>query len=303
VAEWIDLLDPSPEELRAHLPEGIHPRALEQLLAPPVHDDEPRPKLEGHGNYIFGVFLVAVLVPNEDRIYYQEVDLIGTREQLLTIRKTPERGEPFEITEARAACRPDEVPGMNAYHLIDAMAERYLDLVDGLNDEIDELEDNVESMEPEETRLRLSGLRHDLLHVRRTLGPMRDAVRGVIDNRVELDDGGPTMLTREVELNFGAAYDKFLRATDGLELSRDLVAGVRDYLQSKISNDQNEVTKKLTVIASVLLLPTFIVGLYGQNFRHHFPELGWQWGYAWSWGLIVVTTVAQLVFFRRRGWI
>src|SRR5438093_495528 len=130
---------------------------------------------------------------------------------------------------------------MNAYHLIDAMAERYLDLVDGLNDEIDELEDNVEVMEPEETRLRLSGLRHDLLHVRRTLGPMRDAVRGVIDNRVELDDGGP-MLTREVELNFGAAYDKFLRAVDGLELSRDLVAGVRDYLQSKISNDQNEVT-------------------------------------------------------------
>jgi magnesium transporter len=302
VAEWIDLLDPSPEELRAHLPESIHPRALEQLLAPPVHDDEPRPKLEGHGDYIFGVFLVAVLVPDEDRIYYQEVDLIGTREHLLTIRKTPERGDPFDITEAKAACRPEEGAGMNAYHLIDAMAERYLDLVDGLNDEIDELEDNVEVWKPEETRLRLSGLRHDLLHVRRTLGPMRDAVRGVVDNRVELDDGGP-MLTRDVELNFGAAYDKFLRAVDGLELSRDLVAGVRDYLQSKISNDQNEVTKKLTVIASVLLVPTFIVGLYGQNFRHHFPELAWQWGYAWSWSLIIVTTIAQLVFYRRRGWI
>jgi magnesium transporter len=302
VAEWIDLLDPSPEELRAHLPEGIHPRALEQLLASPVHDDEPRPKLEGQGSYIFGVFLVAVLVPNEDRIYYQEVDLIGTREHLLTIRKTPERGDPFDITEAKAACRPEEGAGMNAYHLIDAMAERYLDLVDGLNDEIDELEDNVETWEPEETRLRLSGLRHDLLHVRRTLGPMRDAVRGVVDNRVELDDGGP-MLTREVELNFGAAYDKFLRAVDGLELSRDLVAGVRDYLQSKISNDQNEVTKKLTVTASMLLVPTLIVGIYGQNFKHHFPELGWQWGYAWSWGLIVVSTIAQLIFFKRRGWI
>jgi magnesium transporter len=63
------------------------------------------------------------------------------------------------------------------------------------------------------------------------------------------------------------------------------------------------VTKKLTVIASVLLLPTFIVGLYGQNFEHHFPELGWQWGYVWSWSLIVVTTIGQLVFYRRRGWI
>jgi magnesium transporter len=302
VAEWIDLLDPSPEELRTYLPESIHPRALEQLLAPAEHDDEPRPKLEGQGSYIFGVLLVPVLVPTEDRIYYQEIDLIGTRTQLLTIRKTPERGDPFDISEAKAACRPGELPGMNAYHLIDEIAERYLDLVDGLNDEIDELEDNVEVWKPEQTRARLSGLKHDLLHVRRTLGPMRDAVRGVVDNRVELEDGGP-MLTRDVELNFAAAYDKLLRAVDGLELSRDLVSGVRDYLQSKISNDQNEVMKKLTVTASVLLLPTFIVGLYGQNFEHHFPELGWQWGYAWSWALIISTTIAQLAFFRRRGWI
>jgi magnesium transporter len=302
VHEWIDLLDPSPEEVRRHLPEEIHPRALEQLLAPPKHNDEPRPKLEGHGTYIFGVFLVAVLVRSEDRIYYQEIDLIGTRELLLTVRKTPERGEPFDISEAKASCRPEEGPGMNAYHLIDQMAERYLDLVDGLDDEIDELEDNVEDWEPERIRGRLSSLKHDLLHVRRTLGPMRDAVRSVVDNRVEIEDGQPLM-TREVELNFAAAYDKFLRAVDGLDLSRDLVAGVRDYLQSKIANDQNEVTKKLAVIASVLLLPTFIVGLYGQNFKHHFPELGWQWGYLWSWGLIVVTTICQLIFFRRRGWI
>ena len=134
----------------------------------------------------------------------------------------------------------------------------------------------------------------------RILAPMRDAIRAVIDDRVELDDGQPLM-TREVELNFAAAYDKFLRAYDGLELSRDLVAGVRDYLQSKISNDQNEVMKKLTVIASVLLLPTFIVGLYGQNF-HHIPELGWAWGYWWAWGWIVATTIGQLVFFRWKKW-
>jgi magnesium transporter len=300
--EWIDLLDPSPDELRRHLPPNIHPRALEQLLAPAKHDDEPRPKLEGHGTYVFGVFLVPALVPTEDRIYYQEIDLIGTREGLLTIRKTPERGEPFDITEARASCRPDEGTGMNAYHLIDEIAERYLDLVDGLDDEIDELEDNVETWAVDRTRERLSQLKHDLLHVRRTLSPMRDAVRGVVDNRVELEDGGP-LLTRDVELNFAAAYDKLLRATDGLDLARDLAAGVRDYLQTKIANDQNEVVKKLTVTASLLLLPTFIVGLYGQNFKHHFPELAWQWGYLWSWALIIVTTIAQLIFFKRRGWI
>ena len=60
--------------------------------------------------------------------------------------------------------------------------------------------------------------------------------------------------------------------------------------------------KRLTVIASLLLVPTFIVGVYGQNFDH-IPELHWGFGYAWSWGLIVATTIVQLLFFRRLGWV
>jgi magnesium transporter len=191
---------------------------------------------------------------------------------------------------------------MMLYRLVDDIAERYLDLVDGLDGEIDELEDNVETSPAALTRGRLSELRHDLLHIRRTLAPTRDAVRRVVDNVIEVRSGAE-VFPHEVEVAFNSAYDKLLRAFDGLELSRDLIASVRDYLQTKIANDQNEVMKKLTVIASLLLVPTFIVGLYGQNFRHHFPELGWQWGYAWSWGLIVATTVAQLVFYRRKNWL
>lgn len=297
---WIDLLDPSPEEVRAHFPDELHETAFEQLLAPIVHDDEPRPKLESHDDYVFGVFIVPVAVPEEDVIFYQELDLILTRDRLLTVRKTPGGRKPFDPSEARAACREGDSVGMFAYHLIDEIAERYLDLIDDVNDEIDELEDNVEEWPSERVRERLSGFRHDLLHLRRTLAPLRDAVRGVVDNRVELSHG--ELFDRDVELNFAAAYDKLLRAADGLELSRDLVAGVRDYHQAKIANDQNDVMKRLTVIASLLLVPTFIVGLYGQNFVH-IPELRWHWGYWWSWGLIVGTTIGQLVFFRWKKWL
>ena len=77
---------------------------------------------------------------------------------------------------------------------------------------------------------------------------------------------------------------------------------MRDYHQAKVANDQNEVMKKLTVIASVLLLPTFIVGLYGQNFRS-IPELHWHAGYAFSWLLIIVTTIGQLWWYHRKEWI
>jgi magnesium transporter len=302
MAEWIDLIDPTPEELREKLPRELQESALERLLAPPQHADEPRPTLQGHGDYIFGVFLLAVAVPDEDRVFYQEVDVVVTHDVIVTVSKTPPGEEPYDPRPARESCRPDDSAGMMFYRLIDDIAEHYLDLIDSLDEEIDQLEDTVETSPAAHTRVRLSELRHDLLHIRRTLAPTRDAIRRVVDNVVEVTDG-QEVFPHDVEVAFNSAYDKLLRAFDGLELSRDLIASVRDYLQSKVANDQNEVMKKLTVIASVLLLPTFIVGLYGQNFKHHFPELGWQFGYAWSWGLIIVTTIAQLVFFRRRRWI
>ena len=225
-----------------------------------------------------------------------------THDVLLSVSKTPPGEHPYDPRPARESCRPDDNAGMMLYRLVDDIAEHYLDLVDALDGEIDELEDSVEIASAEVTRTRLSDLRHDLLHIRRTLSPTRDAVRRIVDNVIEVEKG-PEVFPHEVEIAFNSAYDKLLRAFDGLELSRDLIASVRDYLQAKIANDQNEVMKTLTVIASLLLLPTFIVGLYGQNFQHHFPEIHWQFGYLWSWGLIIVTTLGQLWFFRRKRWI
>jgi magnesium transporter len=302
MAEWIDLIDPTPEELREKLPREVYETALNRLLAPAEPEDEPRPTLQGHGDYVFGIFLVAVAVPEEDRVFYQEVDVIVTHDVIVTVSKTPPGEHPYDPRPARDSCRADDSAGMMFYRLVDDIAERYLELVDQLDGEIDELEDGVESAPTAQTRDRLSELRHDLLHIRRTLAPTRDAIRRVVDNVVEVEEG-EEVFPHDVEVAFNSAYDKLLRAFDGLELSRDLIASVRDYLQAKIANDQNEVTKKLTALASMLLVPTFIVGVYGQNFRHHFPELAWRFGYAWSWGLIIATTVAQFVFFRRRRWI
>ncbi len=298
---WVDLLDPAEGELADHLPADIHDRALERLLAPIMHEDEPRPRLESQGDYVFGVFLVPIVEHDDDVVFYQEVDVVLTRELIVTVRKTPDQGRrPYDPSSAQAACRDDDNPALVLYHLVDDVAECFLGLIDAFDEEIDQLEDQVEAWPAERVRERLSGLRHDILHIRRTLGPTRDAVRRVLDNRVEL--AGEELFTRDIELNFADAYDKLLRSSEGLELSRDLVSGVRDYHQAKIANDQNEVMKRLTMVASLLLVPTFIVGLYGQNFIR-MPEYHWRFGYAWSWGLIVATTLLQLWYFRRRRWI
>jgi magnesium transporter len=297
---WTDLLDPSADELRPHLPAALHPTALRLLTAPAEADGQPRPRIQSHGAYVVGVLLVAVAVPDEDRVFYQEVDFVLTPDELVTIRKTPPGEEPFDPKSVGEACSPGEPVGMVLFHLVDEIAERYLDLIDDLNDEIDELEEHVERWPATRIRARISTLRHDLLNIRRHLSPLRDGVHKVVDGRAEIETG--RAFPRDVELHFADAYDKLLRATEGLETSRELVAGVRDYFQAMVANDQNEIVKRLTVIASLLLVPTFIVGVYGQNFRH-IPELHWGYGYAFSWALIVLTTVGQLMFFRWKRWI
>jgi magnesium transporter len=284
----------------------LEPRALAELLRPADAEGGTRPTLQGHGDYVFGILLAAVVVRHEDRLFYQEIDLVLTREKVLTVRKTPPGEAPFDLTEVKAACAAHEELscGMIAYRLFDGVAERYLDLLDDLDDEIDELEENMETWSSRKVRERLSSLRHDLLSIRRTLSPTRDAVRAVVDGRVDVDS---SILKREifpddVERAFTSVLDKLLRATESVEYSRDLLAAVRDYHQTQISIEQNDVTKRLTAIASLLLFPTFVVGVYGQNFDH-IPELHWYLGYAFSWAVIVLSTIGQVWFFRRKAWL
>jgi magnesium transporter len=302
VAEWIDLLDPSEERLQASLPRGLHERAMERLRRPIEHDDEPRPTIESHREYVYCVFIVPVCRRREDEVFYQEIDLVATHDLVLTVRKTPAGDLPFDESPIRdeVAADPDAPAGKIVFFVFDAVAEAYLQVVDELDDEIDELEEAVETRDAAYVRERISDLRRHFLHIRRALWPTRDAADRVADRRVDLE--GSELFPESIELDFRDAYEKLLRAGDGLEFSRDLLASVRDYLQAKISNDQNEVTKRLTVIASVLLLPTFIVGVYGQNFDI-LPETHWYLGYVWSWGWILLTTVGQLAFFRWKRWI
>src|SRR5439155_16858660 len=130
-----------------------------------------------------------IAVPEEDRVFYQEIDVVVTHDVLLSVSKTPPNEHPYDPRPVRESCKPDDEGGMMLYRLIDDIAEHYLDLVDTLDGEIDELEDTVETAAAEATRNRLSELRHDLLHIRRTLSPTRDAVRRVVDNVMEVDEG------------------------------------------------------------------------------------------------------------------
>ena len=296
-ARWLDLVDPSRAEVDAVLPAGADPDVLEALATPLGTGREPRPLLEDHGSYVFGV-LVPMLTP-EDEPTNQEICFVATADRLVTVRKSTSTGASFDVGGLHAADEAGSPVGALVHRLYDGVTDTYLDLVDAVYAEIDALEDEIDDLRPSVVRLRLAELRHDLLHRRRTVSATRAAIRRVVDGRVDV--GEPELFPPDAERLFMDTYDTLVRVTEELDVARDLLAGVRDHLQSKITENQNEVGKKLTVIASLVLVPSLVVGFYGQNFAGEFGRAYWSIGV--STGLIVVSTLVQLAIFRWRRWI
>jgi magnesium transporter len=297
-AHWVDLVDPTREELLYALPAYVDPEVVEALVARPEEGHEARPLLEGHGTYVFGVF-VAVRPRADGFVDAQEIDVIATPELLVTVRKTAPGGTPFDSAVLHAAHDEEAAVGVLVHRIIDEVADSYLDLVDAIYTRVDDFEDRIDELRPADVGARLLEARHKLLLQRRTVSATRAAVRRVLDGRVEV--GTHALFPPDVEHLFGDTYETLVRATEELDIARDLLAGARDHLQAKIAETQNDVVKKLTVIASLVLVPSLIVGYYGQNFENQFDKPFWTIGI--STALIVVSTLVQLGLFRWRRWI
>jgi Mg2+ and Co2+ transporter CorA len=293
----VDLVDPSLAEVQDALPPEVDPEVVDVLAAPALVERTPRPVIEGHGSYVFAV--LAAMRPTAEGVEHQEIDVVATPELIVTVRKTPGGGVAFDAEALRPAVEAGEPVGVVFQRLADDVADSYLELLDAIYGEIDRLEDAIDTMKSSDVRLRLSELRHELLHRRRTVSATRAGVRRILDGRVEVN--GDTLFPVRVERLFADTYDTLVRVTEELDVARDLLASVRDHLQSKVAESQNEVSKKLTVIASLVLLPSLVVGFFGQNFEGEFQR-GW-WTLAVSTGIILVSTVVQLVLFRWRRWI
>lgn len=298
-ARWLDLVDPTREEVLAALPVQVDPDVVEMLAAHPGDGREPRPVIEGHGAYVFGVLMAARPLPQEDRVAYQEIDLVAMPGLLVTVRKTPADGVPYDAAGLHPAAEQDASTGELIHRLVDDVADTHLEALDAAYAEIEELEDSIDVWPASRVRARISELRHELLHHRRTVAATRAAVRRVLDGRIEVGDHA--LFPPGVERLFSDTYETLVRVTEELDIARDLLAGVRDHHQSKVVEGQGEVAKKLTVIASLVLVPSLIVGYYGQNFESAFDEA--YWSIAVSTGLIAASTLVQLALFRWRRWI
>jgi Mg2+ and Co2+ transporter CorA len=299
-ARWIDLVDPTPDELLASLPGNVDPVVVDVLAARPDEGTAPRSLLESHGAYAFGLLVAARPIPDEDRVVYVEIGFVATPTLLVTVRKSPSGGgSPFDPDALRPAVADRAPAGVLVHRLFDDVADSFVDAVDTVYAEIEELEDGIDDWPASRVRSRISLLRHELLDSRRMVSALRAAVRRILDGRVEIGDHG--LFPPPVEVLFAETNETLVRVTEELDIARELLAGVRDHHQSKVVESQGDVAKKLTVVASLVLVPSLIVGYYGQNFASAFDERYWSIGVSTS--LILSSTIVQLALYRWRRWI
>jgi magnesium transporter len=299
-ARWIDLVDPTHDELVAALPSRVDPEVLEVLASPPQPGREARPLIEGHGAYVFGMLVAASPSGDERGVWYHEIGLVATTELLVTVRRSTKGSEPFDpVSLHLAAADPNATAGMLVHRLVDDVADSFMAAVDAVYAELEVLEDAIETWPSARIRASIAALRQQLLRGRRAVSATRAAVRRILDGRVEIGDHG--LFPPTVEVLFADTTEALFRVTEELDIARELLAGVRDLHQSKVAESQGDIAKKLTVIASLVLVPSLIVGYYGQNFEEAFDNP--LWSLAFSSGLIVASTIVQLAIFRWRRWI
>lgn len=296
---WTDLVDPSREEILGAVAARIDPDAIEVLAEPAGDGRAVRPLLEGHGSYVLAVLAHPVARPGEGRVDYLELDVIATPSAVVTVRKTGPRGDVVPVDSIAARIDAGAPCGGVFHGAVDDAADAFLELVDGVYEAIDDLEGDIEQLSGPHVRRRIAQLRNELLLARRAASGTRGVARRIVDGRVDV--GKSDLFPPEVEARFVDTYETLVRVTEELDVARDLLGGVRDYYQAKIAEQQNEVAKKLTVIASLVLVPSLIVGFFGQNFAGEFRA--WYWGIGVSVGLILATTIVQLALFRWRHWL
>lgn len=281
---WFDIADPnSPELDRLAHRLGFHELQVEDCRHRPQ-----RAKTEEHEHYIF---CVLKHLRNDADFTFEDFDVFLTRNELVSVHE-PE-SDIVEKTRVRAEQSKTGATGKIFYYLLDTIVDEFSPVLDRVADETSEIEALV--LEHPEPRVlsRIFKLKRNLIEFRRAAAGMREVVNALVRR-----EGG--ILSDEFDPYLRDVYDHIVRTTDFIETYRDLLSGALDIYLSAVANRTNEVMKVLTIWGTVALPLVIITGFFGMNL--HLPWQDNPHGVWYSIGLMAVTTVATLAYFKKRKW-
>jgi magnesium transporter len=286
---WLDVLDPTDDEIR-HLGSNF---SIDSLTLQEIHSQTVFPKIDDWGAYLFAVLHGATR--RKEKLATSELDFILGKDFLITVHKAQSISIEFVIenslrTPAFARGGPDQMFA----RIAETQGQRYLPLLDALDDQIEELEERSLHSDPS-VILDVQALRRDAVVLRRVIGPQREVL-------LSLGGEYSNLLGERARRRFQSVYDHHYRLVESLDASRGLLSSVLETYRSAVSERMNEVMKVLTVYTAILLPLSLMAGLYGMNFVN-IPELQWRWGYFALISVMAALAIGQWIYFSRRGFI
>jgi len=293
---WIHVQGSAPPEVLRDLGEqfSLHKLALEDVL----HTGQ-RPKAESYDQQLFVVLSLPTLA--EGQITTAQVSLFVGKDYLVSFHDG--RADPFEPVRKRLRNHTGRLRDLGTdalmHSLIDVVIDQGFPVLEEFGERLELLEEELLERPDKRTLGAIHQLKRDFLLLRRMLWPQREVVNTLLRD-------GHELIREETRLYLRDCYDHTIQIMDLMETYRDMSAGMLDVYLSSASNRLNEVMRVLTVITTLFIPPTFIVGVYGMNFDRsspwNMPELGWRYGYLFSWAIIIAMIVGLLVFFKRKKW-
>lgn len=271
---------------------AFHPLVLEDIV-----NTVQRPKIEDYGDYLFIVLKMMHQAEGGD-FSSEQLSIILGPDYLFTFQEGI-KGDSFGSVRDRLRSGKGKIRTMGAdylaYSLIDAIVDGYFSILEGFGERIIDVEEEL-TLVPDQKALHLiNGMKKEIIYLRKTVWPLREAISF-------LERGDSPLLQADTRIYFRDVYDHTVQVIDTVETYRDLLSGMLDLYLSSISNRTNEVMKFLTVIGTIFMPLTFLVGVYGMNFKH-FPELEWENGYFILWGLMITMSLLMVAYFRKKRWL
>jgi magnesium transporter len=289
---WVGLVEPTVQEFDAVRREfELHELAVEDAVQ--AHQ---RPKLEVYGDTLFLVIKTVRYLGSEQLVDVGEVMVFVGPDFLITVR----HGDAGGLGKVREYLeRQPELlamgPGAALHAIVDRIVDAYEPVVDGVLEDIEEVEAEVFSPDSANPVERIYRLRREVLEFARATLPLRPALREVTEPDVPNIDPKLVPYFRDVA-------DHAVRVGEQVEGFGTILAGVLQANLTQVTVRQNEDMRRISAWVAIIAVPTAVAGIYGMNFEH-MPELGWRYGYPAVMALILVVCLSLYVRFRRVGWL
>jgi magnesium transporter len=289
---WIGLYAPTPDEFDSLKREfNLHELAVEDAIK--AHQ---RPKIEFYEDMVFIVLKTARYVDPEEVVEFGEILIFLGEGFVITVR----HGEASSLHDVRLRLegRPELLrhgPSAVLHAIIDKVVDDYVPALDGLEQDVEQVEVEVFSHVRTNPAERIYKLKREVMEFHRATAPLREPLD-------RLTRGVYEAVHPEVRNYFRDVYDHVIRVDDQLAGLRDLLTSILEANLAQVTVRQNEDVRKISAWVAILAVPTAIAGIYGMNFEH-MPELTWTFGYPLV--LSVMLAICSLLFwrFKRAGWL